>query len=609
MKAGQALRKAAASASAKSRYPPLPPGWTAVIGIETHAQLCPDFLESPPSQDSNAAGPSGSKLFSDARLVPTGTLGPAASSSGSAGSVAAVAPNSLVTPFDAAFPGTLPRRLQGGEEATSSGAVHQAVRTALALRCRDIDSASSFDRKHYFYPDLTSGYQITQKYKPLAKNGTIPLLFDDGHLPSKEDELDVEVECIQLEQDTAKSAHVQTQTQDSTDLQTLIDLNRSGCGLMEIVSGPNMRTPEQAGAYIRKLQETLRAIGASDGNMDEGSLRCDVNVSVFRPGRQEPWGVRTEIKNLNSAKFVMQAISHETHRQVQVIEEDEAQGRIPSSIHDEDAGSRALQQETRGFDEKTGTTFRLRSKEQAPEYRFMPDPNLAPLALTESFIDSVRARLPELPDATRRRLMQSYSLSVREANVLIRASSGTLTTPLAESGSQPTIRTAVEYFEALARLVKPKVAINWTINELMKSLNAHELGFEACPVPPSSLAELLALVEQRRITGTVAKTLLPELVSNPELLNPSVTALLESRGVLSPPAATDPAQGGHDDASDTNLSLCKTIIDDFPVEAKLIRAGKHKIVMKLVGEAMKRTRGTADAVRIRELFVELLSDQ
>ncbi|KAK0541370.1 hypothetical protein OC835_000231 [Tilletia horrida] len=552
MKAGQALRKAAASASAKSRYPPLPPGWKAVIGIETHAQLCPDFLESPPSQDSNAAGPSGSKLFSDARLVPTGTLGPAASSSGSAGSVAAVAPNSLVTPFDAAFPGTLPRRLQGGEEATSSGAVHQAVRTALALRCRDIDFASSFDRKHYFYPDLTSGYQITQKYKPLAKNGTIPLLFDDGHLPSKEDELDVEVECIQLEQDTAKSTHVQTQTQDSTDLQTLIDLNRSGSGLMEIVSGPNM-------------------------------------------SRQEPWGVRTEIKNLNSAKFIMQAISHETHRQVQVIEEDEAQGRIPSSIRDGDAGSRILQQETRGFDEKTGTTFRLRSKEQAPEYRFMPDPNLAPLALTESFIDSVRARLPELPDATRRRLMQSYSLSVREANVLIRASSGTLTTPLAESGSQPTIRTAVEYFEALARLVKPKVAINWTINELMKSLNAHELGFEACPVPPSSLAELLALVEQRRITGTVAKTLLPELVSNPELLNPSVTALLESRGVLSPPAATDPAQGGHDDASDTNLSLCKTIIDDFPIEAKLIRAGKHKIVMKLVGEAMKRTRGTADA--------------
>ncbi|CAD6908405.1 unnamed protein product [Tilletia caries] len=633
MKAARVLQKAAAgvagggaSASSKSRYPPLPAGWTAIIGIETHAQLCPD-----PLGHGGDVGPSGSKLFSDARLVPSGTFGPASSSAES------VPPNSLVTPFDAAYPGTLPRRLQqrsfqerntgkvkaekgGHAEEASFGPVHQAVRTALALRCTDINPASTFDRKHYFYADLTSGYQITQKYAPLAKNGSISLQFEDGYLPTKDDELDVEIECIQLEQDTAKSTHVQGSPGVEggvAESQTLIDLNRSGSGLMEIVSGPSMRTPDQAGAYIRKLQEILRAVGASDGNMDEGSLRCDVNVSVFRPHLKEPWGVRTEVKNLNSAKFVMQAIAHETHRQVQRIEEAEASGELDQSPTTSVEGTighrvvRVLEQETRGFDEKTGTTFRLRSKEEAPEYRFMPDPNLPPLTLSKDFLDSVQRTLPELPEATRERLMQKYALSVREANVLLRASPSFQPAGLGRSEQRTSPSTAVAYFETLASLVNPRVAINWTINELMKSLNSHGIGFESCPLAPNQLAELLTLVEQRRVTGTVAKTLLPELIERPELLKESLSSLLEYRGVLAESQAssttdsdTSTSSGG---GSDTKLTmLCSTMIEDFPTEAKLIRAGKHKIIMKLVGEVMKRTRGTADAVKARETFTDLL---
>jgi len=385
---------------------------------------------------------------------------------------------------------------------------------------------------------------------------------------------------------------------------------------MEIVSGPDLRTPDQAGAYIRKLQEILRTIGASDGSMDEGSLRCDVNVSVHRPHLNEPWGTRIEIKNLNSAKFVMQAISHETHRQVRLIEEAEAKLASATGGSSQSSAGTVLEQETRGFDEKSGMTFRLRSKEHAPEYRFMPDPNLPPLRLDQPFLDSVRATLPELPETARTRLIDMYGLSVREANVLLRASPASLT---AQTDSRAP-STAVAYFEALAGLVKPRLAINWTINELMKSLNGQGLSFEACPITPDKLAELLLLLEQKRVTGTVAKTLLPELIQRPELLAGSLESLLENRGVLSAPAlsigsnTSEPDRQSEVDTSaeQTGLSaeleaLCATIIQDFPTEAKLIRAGKHKIVMKLVGEVMKRTRGTADAVKARELFVKLLS--
>ncbi|KAK0545315.1 hypothetical protein OC845_005167 [Tilletia horrida] len=587
---------AAPPKSKSSRYPALPPGWTAIIGIETHAQLCPDPL----AAGSSTSGPAGSKLFSDARLVPSGSFGPSASLAASD----SVQPNSLVTPFDAAYPGTLPRRLriQGGKQKEQSGPIHQAVRTAVALRCQHIDSSSTFDRKHYFYPDLTSGYQITQKYKPLAKEGRLSLRFEDGHLPNKDEEVDVKIECIQLEQDTAKSTYGQKSMTDSGSAstldQTMIDLNRSGAGLMEIVSGPDLRTPDQAGAYIRKLQETLRAIGTSDGNMDEGSLRCDVNVSVFRPHLNEPWGTRTEIKNLNSAKFVMQAISHETHRQVALIEQQESQ-QASASLMTSVPRSKIIEQETRGFDEKTGVTYRLRSKEEAPDYRFMPDPNLPPLQLNDNYLESVQASLPELPEDTRERLVKSYNLTTREANVLIRASD-LVFVPIKPPR---TPRTAVEYFEALAALVKPKVAINWTINELMKCLNAHGLAFAACPISPAQLAELLNLVETRAITNTVAKSLLPELVTEPELLQPSLKALLESRGLIAEPSSSESSEKGRDGVE----ALCSAIIQDFPTEAKLIREGKHKIVMKLVGEAMRRTKGTADAVLVRDVLLQQLT--
>ncbi|TFY74677.1 hypothetical protein EWM64_g9335 [Hericium alpestre] len=293
------------------------PGWQVVIGLEVHAQI-----------------KSHAKLFSGAW---TSDLGEPS--------------NIHVTPFDAAFPGTLPR--------LNAKCVDLALRAALALSS-DIQCRSSFDRKHYFYSDLPAGYQITQRYAPLARSGQL-------HLPQTD--ISVRIEQIQLEQDTAKS------TFEPRRRQSAIDLNRAGTGLMEIVSMPDMRTPEEAGEYVRTLQALLRSVGASDGNMEQGSLRCDVNVSVNRPG--DAFGTRCEIKNLNSVRFMIVALTCEIHRHIALL----------------DAGQ-PVAQETRGFNETSGLTFKLRSKEDAPDYRYMPDPNLPPLLLRRPYARRPRVITP-----------------------------------------------------------------------------------------------------------------------------------------------------------------------------------------------------------------------
>ncbi|PWY96972.1 hypothetical protein BCV70DRAFT_153153, partial [Testicularia cyperi] len=573
-KKGKADKTASDDASSPaSRYPPLPEGWQTVVGVECHIQI----------KDKH-------KLFSGAEL-PT----------------ASTPPNVLVTPFDAAHPGTLP--------VLNRSALKLAVRTALALDCQ-IHAESRFDRKHYFYSDLPAGYQITQKYSPLANHGRVSLKFEEGYLPSAEDEVVVEIEQVQLEQDTAKSTYFDTGTTSRAEEQgtsstvtgevaderasrSFVDLNRAGTGLMEIVSGPQMRTPEQAGAYVRKLQELVRRVGASDGNMQEGSLRCDVNVSVNRMG--EPFGTRCEVKNLNSVKFMMNAISHESHRQVELL-----------------LKGGKVEQETRGYDEARGTTFRLRGKEDAPDYRYMPDPNLPPIVLSRDQIEAVRSELPELPDARRARLHQQYGLNPRDINVLMRVGSedegAGRVASFSSSGSAASHPAngkdsdAVEYFEEVARGRDAQVALNWIIHELMKALNARNLPFHASFLPAAYLAELIDLVETGKVTGTTAKTFISQLIAEPRSQpEPISLPVLESiRATSSTPVLDLLSQqnllalGTKEDL----LPLVRTALEQLPDEVAQVRKGNLKVAMRIVGQVMKDANGRADAKLVHQVILD-----
>ncbi|PWN22784.1 Glutamyl-tRNA amidotransferase B subunit [Microstroma glucosiphilum] len=542
-----ALPSSSSQGSSSTRQSLLPEGWEAVIGVECHAQI-----KAP------------SKLFSPTPL-------PTIRSS----------PNTLASPFDASHPGTLP--------ILQPGAVQAALRAALFLNC-EINPASRFDRKHYFYPDLTAGYQITQKYSPLANRGWIKLRHDEGYLSAgegEEGEATIEIEQVQLEQDTAKSSHLASGESHEAS-SSFIDLNRAGAGLMEIVSGPQMRSAKQAGAYIRKLQELLRRVGASDGNMDEGSLRCDVNVSVHRIG--EPFGKRCEVKNVNSVKFVMNAIESEVKRQYAILERGEE-----------------VEQQTRGYDEETGQTIFLRGKEDAPDYRYMPDPNLPPVRVDERTLQGIKEGLPEHPDTQRDRLKKDYKLSIRDINVLMRVGlEEDRRIPEAGTSSRQGSDDAVTYFEAVAQGRNPQVVLNWVINELLNALNKRELPFQGHSVPPAILGELIDLVEAGRVTGTSAKALLVELVAtdssslNGKSKSP-VLDLLTSKGMLALGAGGGEAGGELE-------QLCAKIINDLPKEAEKVRKGNDKVVMRLVGEVMKRTAGRADAQQAREVFLKSLRE-
>lgn len=521
-------------------YEPLPKGWEAVIGVEVHAQL-----------------KAKKKLFSHSH-TPNDRVGQQSPE------------NTCVAPFDAALPGTLP--------AIQSESVRLALKAGIALEC-EIGKTISFDRKHYFYPDLTSGYQISQKYAPLAKNGRLKLLFDDGHLSSPEDEVDVKIEQIQLEQDTAKSFHQISETAGSL---TTIDLNRAGSALIEIVSGPDLRTPEQAGAYVRKLREILRKIGVSDGNMDEGSLRCDVNVSVHRTG--EPWGVRCEVKNVNSVKFVMNAIVSEMHRQQKIL-----------------SAGEQVEQETRGYNELDGSTIRLRSKEDAPDYRYMPDPNLPPLRIDPSFLQEIQEELPELPEVQRSRLMQQYGVGLRETNVLMRIGLD----DDADVNTAGRTSDAVVYYEQIAQGRDGQMVMNWIIHELLKALNAQQKSFTQNPIKASDLGNLLDLVQDAKVTKATAKAFLSELIETEggiltqfqQQNTNAVQACLESRNALAL------------DSGDALMSICKEVVEGLPDAVEAVRSGNKKVMQRLVGEVMKRTKGRANAKVASQILDDLVHSQ
>ncbi|MBV9118897.1 MAG: Asp-tRNA(Asn)/Glu-tRNA(Gln) amidotransferase subunit GatB, partial [Acetobacteraceae bacterium] len=386
--------------------------WEVVVGLEVHAQVI-----------------SQAKLFSGA---PTAF---------------GAEPNRQVSFVDAGFPGMLP--------VINRECVAQAVRTGLGLNAR-INPVSRFDRKNYFYADLPAGYQISQYQHPIVGEGRIEIELSDG--AAKE----VGITRLHLEQDAGKSLH------DQHPSKSLIDLNRSGVALMEIVSEPDMRGPEEAGAYLRKLRTILRYLGTCDGNMDEGSMRADVNVSVRKHG--EPFRTRCEIKNVNSIRFVMQAIEAEARRQVEVWE----------------AGG-AVDQETRLFDPGRGATRSMRSKEDAHDYRYFPDPDLLPLVLDEDWIAALRAGLPELPDAKRRRFVSEYGLPAYDAGVLV-----------AEQAT-------ADFYETVAKERDAKLAANWVMGDLFAALNRTGRSIGDSPVGAASLGRLLDLMADGTINGRIAK--------------------------------------------------------------------------------------------------------
>ncbi len=408
--------------------------WEVVIGLEVHAQVL-----------------SRSKLFSGASAAFGGE------------------PNDHVSLVDAAMPGMLP--------VINRYCVEQAVKTGLGLKAQ-VNRRSIFDRKNYFYPDLPQGYQISQYKHPVVGEGSVKVDLADGR------SIEVRIERLHLEQDAGKSLH------DQRPEVSFVDLNRSGVGLMEIVSRPDMRSADEAKAYVAKLRSIMRYLGACDGNMEEGSLRADVNVSVRRPGG--PFGARCEIKNVNSIRFMGQAIEYEARRQVGILE---------------DGGT--IDQETRLFDARKGETRSMRSKEEAHDYRYFPDPDLLPLELDDAFIEGVKATLPELPDDKKARFISVYGLSAYDADVLV-----------AE-------RASADFFEAVATGRDGKTAANWVINELFGRLNREGRSIEASPVSAGQLGEIVDLIGEGVISGKIAKEVFEIAWSE----GGSPRAIVETRGL------------------------------------------------------------------------------
>ncbi|KAG8740636.1 hypothetical protein FRC10_004094 [Ceratobasidium sp. 414] len=367
------------------------------------------------------------------------------------------------------------------------------------------------------------------------------------------------------QEDTAKS----TTTPHSE--VTRIDLSRAGAALMEIVSEPDMRSPEEAASYVRSLQALLRAVGASDGNMELGSMRCDVNVSLNRVG--EPFGTRCEIKNLNTVRGLIVAINSEIERHKKLLEQ-----------------GRPVPQETRGFDEDTTETFRLRSKEDAPDYRYMPDPNLPPLIVKQGYIEQIRSTMPTLPAETRSRVISTYHLSPRDADVLMNVDTGA---DVGFDGEPPSRLGAVAYFESVARGGRdPKVVANWIIHELVGQLSFKGQSFADNPLPPERMGELIDAVEGKVVTGTSGKLLLRHLLETHS--DSPLPKIIDALGLKASSSASD------------LTDLCRTAIEMLPKESELVAKGNDKVLMKVVGQVMRLSKGTVDAQAAREELLKQL---
>ncbi len=481
--------------------------WELVIGMEVHAQV-----------SSNA------KLFSGAST----RFG--------------AEPNSNVAFVDAAMPGMLP--------VINEYCVEQAVRTGLGLKA-DINLKSAFDRKNYFYPDLPQGYQISQLYHPIVGEGEVLVEMGDGTARM------VRIERIHMEQDAGKSIH------DMDPHMSFVDLNRTGVCLMEIVSRPDIRGPEEAAAYIAKLRQIMRYLSTCDGNMQNGNLRADVNVSICLPGAYEKYqetqdfshlGTRCEIKNMNSMRFIQQAIEVEARRQIAIVE-----------------GGGEVEQETRLYDPDKGETRSMRSKEEAHDYRYFPDPDLLPLEIEQAWVDDIAAKLPELPDAKKARFIEAFSLTDYDASVL---------TAEVESAA---------YFEEVAKGRNGKLAANWVINELFGRLKKEDHDITESPVSPSQLGGIIDLISSDAISGKIAKDLF-EIVYT-EGGDPA--QIVEDRGMKQV----------------TDTGAIEAALDEI-IAANPAQVEKAKVNPKLagwfVGQVMKATGGKANPKAVNELVSKKL---
>ncbi|MGH7056140.1 MAG: Asp-tRNA(Asn)/Glu-tRNA(Gln) amidotransferase subunit GatB, partial [Stellaceae bacterium] len=440
-------------------------------------------------------------------------------------------PNTQVSPVDAGFPGMLP--------VLNRFCVEQAVKSGLGLEA-EINLTSVFERKNYFYPDLPTGYQISQYQQPIVGRGRLLIDLPDGTTR------EIGITRLHLEQDAGKSLH------DQHPHLTYVDLNRAGVALMEIVSEPDLRSAEEAGLYLRKLRAILRTLGTCDGNMEEGSLRVDCNVSVRRPA--EPLGTRCEIKNLNSIRSIMQAIDYEARRQIETLEEG---GRIA--------------QETRLFDAARGMTRPMRSKEEAHDYRYFPDPDLLPLVLDPAWVAEIRAALPELPDARRTRFISAYGLSAYDAAVLV-----------AETE-------IAAYFEEAARGRDPKAAANWIMGDLFGALNRKGLDIAHSPVSARQLGGLIDLLADGTISGRIAKEVFAEMIET----GADAPAIVERKGLRQ-----------LSDEEAINAAVDRVLVA-HPAQAAQY-AGNPKVLGFFVGQVMRATGGKANPALVNQLLKKKL---
>ncbi|MBI1327845.1 MAG: Asp-tRNA(Asn)/Glu-tRNA(Gln) amidotransferase subunit GatB [Alphaproteobacteria bacterium] len=473
--------------------------WEVVMGLEVHAQITAD-----------------SKLFSGA-----------ATDFGAE-------PNSQVSLVDAGFPGMLP--------VLNKVCVEKAVKTGLGLKA-EINPVSVFERKNYFYPDLPTGYQISQYLHPIVGKGVIEIDLADGSTRQ------IGITRLHLEQDAGKSIHDQHPTK------SYVDLNRAGCALMEIVSEPDLRSPEEAAAYLNKLRMILRYLETCDGNMEEGSMRADVNLSVRKVGVKE-YGTRCEIKNVNSIKAVTMAIEYEARRQIEVIE-----------------GGGKINQETRLWDPVKGETRSMRSKEDAHDYRYFPDPDLLPLKLETKWIEEIKQTLPELPDEKKNRFKGEYGLPTYDAGVLV-----------AE-------KIRADYFEEVAKGADAKLAANWVINELLGALNKDGKTLEETPVKAVQLRGLIALISDNTISGKIAKDVFAEMfVSGKE-----AAAIVEEKGLKQ--------------VTDTGAieKIIDEVIAENPDNVAEYRSGKDKLFGFFVGQVMKKMQGKGNPAAINDILKKKLS--
>ena len=477
--------------------------WEMVIGLEIHAQV-----------------KSNSKLFS--------------SSSTKFGS----SPNSQVSLVDAAMPGMLP--------VINKYCVEQAVKTGVGLNAK-INNYSVFDRKNYFYADLPQGYQISQYKYPIVGEGKVTIDFKDG--TSK----DIRIVRLHLEQDAGKSLH------DQNPSKTYVDLNRSGVALMEIVSEPDIRTPDEAGMYISKIRSILMYLDTCDGNMQEGSLRADVNISVRKPG--DEYGTRCEIKNLNSIKFIKQAINYEAKRQIEILES---------------GGS--IEQNTMLFNTSTGKTRPMRNKEEAHDYRYFPDPDLLPLEISKEEIGKIKSSIPELPDELKNKFIETYKLSNYDASVLT-----------AEKQTSDYFNETINSDSELKN--HAKIVVNWITSELFSLLNKNNLDLNNSPVSPGNLGQLIVLISTNEISGKIAKDVLEDMFSSGK----TARQIVDEKGLQQ---VTDQGE---------IAKVIDEVIAENPKMVEQYLAGKDKLLGFFVGQAMKLTKGKANPKMLNDILKQKLN--